>query len=228
MEFLRQRKFALNDKIESHSKLSGWALPQEPTSFADVGTWSNIDSDVTPPERRTWTSLTIVGFWCSDAFNAQGWEGPSSIIQAGLTWKEAFYLTVFGAMTDTIPLCLNGIIGARLHVPFPIAIRSSFGFYFSRFAVVTRMITALFWHAIQTWTGSTAMFQVHVLFMPTSPYSQPTDHQSYLAFFPRHPKSPPRERWNNNTGDDCPLRLLDRSIPHHAHTATQTKVFLLL
>lgn len=63
-------------------------------------------------------------------------------------------------MMDTIPLCLNGIIGARLHVPFPIAIRSSFGYYFSRFAVVVRMCTALFWHAIQTWTGSTAMFQI--------------------------------------------------------------------
>ena len=67
---------------------------------------------------------------------------------------------VFGAMCDTVPLCLNGIIGAHLHVPFPVAIRASFGFYFSRFAVVTRMITALFWHAIQTWTGSTAMLQV--------------------------------------------------------------------
>ena len=40
-----------------------------------------------------------------------------------------------------------------------IASRSSFGFYFARFAVVVRMITALFWHAIQTYTGSTAMTQ---------------------------------------------------------------------
>lgn len=54
---------------------------------------------------------------------------------------------------------LNGIIGAHYHIPFPVVARSSFGFYFSRFAVVTRAITALFWHAIQTWTGSLAMFQ---------------------------------------------------------------------
>lgn len=40
-----------------------------------------------------------------------------------------------------------------------IAARSAFGFYFARFAVVVRMITALFWHAIQTYTGSTAMTQ---------------------------------------------------------------------
>jgi len=52
------------------------------------------------------------------------------------------------------------MIGARLHVPYPVAARSGFGWYFSRFAIVVRMITALFWHAIQTYTGSTAMTQM--------------------------------------------------------------------
>jgi cytosine/uracil/thiamine/allantoin permease len=51
-----------------------------------------------------------------------------------------------GTFTITIPLCLNGAAGAELHVPFPVIARSSFGFYFSRFAVVVRMATALFWH----------------------------------------------------------------------------------
>ena len=58
-----------------------------------------------------------------------------------------------------MPLVLNGVVGARLHVPFPVAMRSSFGWYFARFAIVVRMTTALFWHAIQTYTGSTAMTQ---------------------------------------------------------------------
>jgi NCS1 family nucleobase:cation symporter-1 len=66
---------------------------------------------------------------------------------------------IFGSTCCTIPLVLNGMIGARLHVPYPVAARSSFGWYFSRFAIVVRMITALFWHAIQTYTGSTAMTQ---------------------------------------------------------------------
>lgn len=47
----------------------------------------------------------------------------------------------------------------KLTIGVAIASRSSFGFYFARFAVVVRLITALFWHAIQTWTGSTAMTQ---------------------------------------------------------------------
>ncbi|KAH7379953.1 permease for cytosine/purines, uracil, thiamine, allantoin-domain-containing protein [Cadophora sp. MPI-SDFR-AT-0126] len=158
--YLSQRKGALTAKLSTRTKLSGWVLEKQPTSFAEEGEWTNIDSDVTPEERRTWSSMTIAGFWFSDALNAQGWEAPSSIISAGLTWKEAFYLTICGSLVDTVPLVMNGLMGARLHIPFPVAIRSSFGFYFSRFAIVVRMATALFWHAIQTWTGSTATFQI--------------------------------------------------------------------
>jgi len=41
---------------------------------------------------------------------------------------------------------MNGAAGAEIHVPFPVVARSSFGFLGSRFPVVVRMITALFWH----------------------------------------------------------------------------------
>ncbi|KAI7474177.1 uridine permease-like protein Fui1 [Hortaea werneckii] len=156
---LRHRFDSTKDDLKQKRKLSGWVLPKQTTTFADPDKWSNIDADVTPVERRTWTSLTILGFWISDALNAQGWEAPSSIIALGLTWREAVYCIILGSLIDTIPLVLNGAIGAHLHVPFPVAARSSFGFYLARFAVVVRMITALFWHAIQTWTGSMAMAQ---------------------------------------------------------------------
>lgn len=146
-------------EVKRKSKPSGWVLEKQTTSFADKDQWSNVDADVTPVERRTWTSLTVLGFWISDAMNAQGWEAPSSIIAVGLTWREAVYCIILGSSMDAVPLMLNGAIGAHLHVPFPVAARSSFGFYLSRFAVVVRMITALFWHAIQTYTGSTAMTQ---------------------------------------------------------------------
>lgn len=84
---------------------------------------------------------------------------PSAIIAVGLTWREAVLCIILGSSMDAVPLVLNGAIGAHLHVPFPVALRSSFGFYFARFGVVVRMITALFWHAIQTYTGSTAITQ---------------------------------------------------------------------
>ncbi|KAF2732398.1 allantoin permease [Polyplosphaeria fusca] len=146
--------------VASKKSPDGWILEKQPMTFADENSWSNRDSDVTPLERRTWSAWSILGFWFSDALNIQGWASASAIIAVGLTWRESVYCLIIGSLTVTIPLCMNGAMGAELHVPFPVGARSSFGFYFSRFAVIIRMITALFWHAIQTYTGSTAVTQM--------------------------------------------------------------------
>src|ERR1051325_9759387 len=66
--------------------------------------------------------------------------------------REAVVCIIFGSLVCTVPLVLNGMVGARLHIPFPVAMRASFGWHFAKFAIVTRAITALFWHAIQTYT----------------------------------------------------------------------------
>lgn len=157
---IRQRVTSAKEDLKAKTKPAGWILPQEKGALGDEGTWTNIDMDVTPLERRTWTALTMAGFWFSDALNAQSWEAPSSILAVGLTWREAVVCIIFGSLCCTVPLVLNGVLGARLHVPFPVAVRSSFGWYFARFAIIVRMTTALFWHAIQTYTGSTAITQM--------------------------------------------------------------------
>ena len=46
-------------------------------------------------------------------------------------------------------MVLNGTIGARLHVGFPVLNRSSFGFWFSYFTVFSRVVLSMFWFAIQ-------------------------------------------------------------------------------
>ncbi|KAL3474412.1 permease for cytosine/purines, uracil, thiamine, allantoin-domain-containing protein [Aspergillus californicus] len=158
-EYLRQRVPAIKHELNAKKHRAGWVIPRQQSSLADEGTWTNIDMDVTPPERRIWGSWTMLGFWFSDALNAQGWQAPAAIIAVGLTWREAIICIIFGHLVTTVPLALNGGVGAYLHIPFPVAMRSSCGWYFSRFAIVVRMITALFWHAIQTYTGSTAMTQ---------------------------------------------------------------------
>ncbi|CAH0057712.1 unnamed protein product [Clonostachys solani] len=160
MEVLRARGSAIKADATRKTSRHGWVLEKQPMTFADEHSWSNRDTDVTPLERRTWTSWTVLGYWMSDALSAQSWAGASAIIAVGLTWREAVYCLILGTFTVTIPLCLNGAAGAELHAPFPVIARSGYGFYFSRFAVVIRMATALFWHAIQTYSGSTAMTQV--------------------------------------------------------------------
>jgi len=51
--------------LEGKIRPSGWVLKKQSTMFSDPDKWSNIDADVTPVERRKWTSVTLLGFWIS-------------------------------------------------------------------------------------------------------------------------------------------------------------------
>lgn len=51
-------------------------------------------------------------------------------------------------------MVLNGAIGAKLHIPFSVAIRSSFGYYLAYFCIVSRSILAMFWLGIQGANGA--------------------------------------------------------------------------
>lgn len=74
-------------------------------------------------------------------------------------------------------MVLNGTAGARLRVGFPVLNRSSFGFWFGYFSVVSRVVLAMVWFGIQTYTGSEYVYQVgHV---PTKP-----NHILLLTFIP--------------------------------------------
>jgi len=48
-------------------------------------------------------------------------------------------------------------IGAKLHVPFSVIVRSGFGYYFGYFCIVSRCILAMFWLGIQSANGALAM-----------------------------------------------------------------------
>ena len=65
-----------------------------------------------------------------------------------------------GTFIISIVMVLNGTVGARLHVGFPVLNRSSFGFWFSYFSVVSRCVLAMFWFGIQTYTGSECVYQM--------------------------------------------------------------------
>jgi NCS1 family nucleobase:cation symporter-1 len=85
--YLDRRTERVKEHVKQKRSVSGWALQKQTATFADEGSWSNIDCDVTPLDRRTWSTWTVLGFWFSDALNAQGWEGAASIIAVGLTWS---------------------------------------------------------------------------------------------------------------------------------------------
>ncbi|KAK5117169.1 hypothetical protein LTR85_008937 [Meristemomyces frigidus] len=129
--------------------ISAWELPRHDSSLAPDYVFTNKDMDPVPPEDQTWTLWTWMAYWATDTINLGTWETASSIIAVGLTWREAIPIM--------IPMVLNGAIGAALHIPFSVIVRSGFGYYFAYFCIISRSILAMFWLGIQGANGAQAM-----------------------------------------------------------------------
>lgn len=54
-------------------------------------------------------------------------------------------------------IAANGAVGAIYHIPFPVIARASWGFWGSYVAIVSRVILAVFWFAIQNVNGGNAV-----------------------------------------------------------------------
>ncbi|KAL0572474.1 hypothetical protein V5O48_009481 [Marasmius crinis-equi] len=149
---------------------SAWALEPSPSSLAPPGyqKWSNQDMDPVPPNRRTWSTKSYIAYWISDAANVAVWQLASSMIAIGLSWREALSAIAVGHVIIAIVMVLNGTVGARLRIAFPVLNRSSFGFWFSYFSVVSRIVLAMFWFGVQTYTGSECVYQMLKAIWPST------------------------------------------------------------
>ena len=144
-------------------------LTQSSGVLGPTSRWSNKDMDPVPPHLRTWTTWNYIAYWVSDATNVAVWQLASSMLAVGLSWRQALSAIAVGHIiiavsavecsflhfelkSPSIPkfvVVLNGTIGARLHIAFPVLNRSSFGFWLSYFSVISRVVLALFWFGIQ-------------------------------------------------------------------------------
>ncbi|KAL3422668.1 ncs1 allantoate transporter [Phlyctema vagabunda] len=144
-----------------------WRLPKQKSSVAPADVWSNADQDPVPPERRTWTGLTFVLYWFSDLVTYSTWANGATVVALGLTPSDAIWIVFAAAMCNAIPTVMNGAIGADLHVPFPIVVRASYGYWLSYFCVLSRGILALFWFGVQSAGGATAVTQMITAIWPS-------------------------------------------------------------
>ncbi|KIK70323.1 hypothetical protein GYMLUDRAFT_32322 [Collybiopsis luxurians FD-317 M1] len=149
-------------------KPSAWALEPEGSTFAPSSRWSNKDMDPVPEHLRTWSTWNYVAYWISDAANLPSWELASSMIAIGLNWRQALAAIAVGHGIIALVMVLNGTVGARLHVGFPVLNRSSFGFWLSYFSVISRVVLALFWFGIQTYSGSECVNQMIQAIWPSA------------------------------------------------------------
>ncbi|KAF9006929.1 NCS1 nucleoside transporter family [Cyathus striatus] len=149
-------------------KLESWSLEREASSYGPTTAWSNKDMDPVPPEGRTWGTWNYVAYWVSDATNVAVWQLASSMLAIGLSWRQALPAIAVGHVIIAVVMVLNGTIGARLHIAFPVLNRSSFGFWLSYFSVISRIVLSMFWFGIQSYTGSECVYQMLKAIWPST------------------------------------------------------------
>lgn len=82
----------------------------------------------------------------------------------GATMALTIVALAYGSLI--IALFLNGHIGAKWGIPYPVAIRAMFGLKGSSVPVIMRAAVALFWFAVQTYVGGTLIDAVISIFYP--------------------------------------------------------------
>ncbi|KAJ5110236.1 hypothetical protein N7532_002881 [Penicillium argentinense] len=133
-------------------------VAQDRSAFAEGNArWTNRDLDPVPRLGRKWGVSSLIAYWISDAFNAATWQFASSIIAVGLTYREALAIVAISFFIMSFVIAGNGAVGAIYHVPFPVIARASWGFWGSYIAIISRLILAIFWFAIQDVNGGNAV-----------------------------------------------------------------------
>ena len=113
--------------------------------------------------------------------------------------RQALPAIAVGHIVIATVMVANGTIGARLHIPFPVLNRSSFGFWLSYFSVISRVILSMFWFGVQTFTGSECVYQVrhgplsYFSVINPSDENNSLDVESYLALNCAHAE--PSSTW---------------------------------
>ncbi|KAK6613747.1 ncs1 allantoate transporter [Botrytis cinerea] len=164
---------------ERFTTVKAWELPKQKSALAPEHVWTNEDMDPVKKENQTWTLWTWMAYWATDTITLGTWETASSILAVGLTWREAipivslfdislYDLDISSAIRPKLKnakddsrndLRCNSrgaqrAIGAKFHIPFSVAIRASFGYYFAYFCIVSRSILAMFWLGIVSAGGA--------------------------------------------------------------------------
>ncbi|KAI0181859.1 uracil permease [Hypoxylon sp. FL1284] len=184
---LRRRGRAVRERL---TDIDSWKLPKQTSSIAPPHVWTNADQDPVPEDKRTWTKWAFIGYWYSDLVTVSTWQAAGAIMTTGLSATDAVLIVLVAAICNAIPTVLNGAIGADLHIPFPVAARASYGYWFSYFCIVTRGILALFWFGIQGANGGTCVTAIVTAVWPSYarlpnalPASAGTTTQGLLSYF---------------------------------------------
>ncbi|MCO4792421.1 MAG: NCS1 family nucleobase:cation symporter-1 [Bacteriovoracaceae bacterium] len=127
---------------------------------------TNEDLAPVPQEQRTWNTLNYFSLWVGMAVCIPSYMIAASLISAGMSLWQAVGCVFLGNMIVLVPMVLNGMVGAKYGIPYPVFARSSFGILGSNVPALLRAVVACGWFGIQSWIGGMAVMAVIKTFWP--------------------------------------------------------------
>lgn len=153
---------------EPHATSSqpGTALSNNAASATADANLSNPDIAPVPAAQQTWSSLSFFTLWVGMAVNIPSYMIAASLIDGGMSWKQAMLTVLLGNLIVFVPMSLSGHAGTKYGIPFPVFARASFGIKGSHIPSLLRAIVACGWFGIQTWIGGAAIYTILLIFWP--------------------------------------------------------------
>lgn len=127
---------------------------------------SNKDLAPVREDQRNWTVFNFFTLWIGMAVQIPTYMMASSLIEGGMSWLQALFTIFLGNLIVLIPMVLNGHVGAKYGIPYPVFARASFGILGSNIPALLRAFVACGWFGIQTWIGGTAIYTLLLQLWP--------------------------------------------------------------
>src|SRR5689334_18792112 len=111
-----------------------------------------------PGSRRTWSAVNSTALWIGLCICIPSYMLAPSQAEGGTHVAEAVLKPLLGNVIVLIPMILDGHVGVKDGIPFPIYARLSFGVKGANIPALLRAVVACGWFGIQCWIGGTAIF----------------------------------------------------------------------
>lgn len=128
--------------------------------------FANEDLAPVTEKQKNWTIFNFFTLWVGMSVQIPTYMMASSLIEGGMNWLQALSTIFLGNLIVLVPMILNGHVGAKYGIPYPVFARASFGILGSNIPALSRALVACGWFGIQTWIGGTAIYTLILQLWP--------------------------------------------------------------
>src|SRR5215470_10319219 len=138
----------------------------DPRSEIAASPYFNPDLAPTTAAQRKWRLRDMAALWVAMAACVPTYMLASSLIDEGMNWWQAVLTIVLANIIVLVPMILNGHVGTKYGIPFPVYCRAAFGIRGANVPALLRAFVACGWFGIQAWIGGWAIYKILEVYVP--------------------------------------------------------------